>query len=175
MLYRVAMPRPVCFRPTEMPSKVSSSCLAASLCVCVCVCGGRGKGWEGEGWESERVRVRGGWERTRQRETEREWEERLWYEREWGGLEGRGWRWKRGNRRISSLSTLVTAVIAVIAVTAVILLRSQLNAKISLSFKRDFENDHSKLRILVDSRLENQRTWRFVLNSTITLTCRRVL
>ena len=37
------------------------------------------------------------------------------------------------------------------------LLRSQINAKISLSFKRDFENDHSKQRILVDSRLENQR------------------
>ena len=50
-----------------------------------------------------------------------------------------------------------------------ILLRSQLNAKISLSFKRDFENDHSKLRILVDSRLENQRIWRFVLTSTIPL------
>ena len=47
------------------------------------------------------------------------------------------------------------------------LLRSQLNAKISLSFKRDFENDHSKLRILVDSRLENQRIWRFVSISTI--------
>ena len=46
-------------------------------------------------------------------------------------------------------------------------LRSQLNAKISLSFKRDFENDHSKLRILVDSRLENQKIWRFVLTSTI--------
>ena len=37
------------------------------------------------------------------------------------------------------------------------LLWSQLNAKISLSFKRDFGNDHSKLRILVDSRLKNQR------------------
>ena len=49
----------------------------------------------------------------------------------------------------------------------ILLLRSQLNAKISLSFKRDFENDQSKLRILVDSRLENQRIWRFVLNSTI--------
>ena len=48
-----------------------------------------------------------------------------------------------------------------------ILLWSQLNAKISLSFKRDFENDHTKLRILVDSRLENQRIWLFVLNSTI--------
>ena len=33
-------------------------------------------------------------------------------------------------------------------------------------FKRDFEIDHSKLRILVDSRLENQRIWRFVLIST---------
>ena len=48
-----------------------------------------------------------------------------------------------------------------------VLLRSRLNAKISLSFKRDFENDRSKLRILADSRLENQRIWRFVLNSTI--------
>ena len=48
-----------------------------------------------------------------------------------------------------------------------ILLRSQLNAIIYLSFKRYFENDHSKLRILVDSRLENQRIWRFVLYSTI--------
>ena len=50
-----------------------------------------------------------------------------------------------------------------------ILLRPRLNAKISLSFKRDFENDHSKLRILVDSRLENQRIWRFVLKSTISI------
>ena len=40
-------------------------------------------------------------------------------------------------------------------------------AKISFSFKRDFEYDYSKLRILVDSRLENQRIWRFVLISTI--------
>ena len=48
-----------------------------------------------------------------------------------------------------------------------ILLRSQLNAKIYLSFKRDFENDNSQLRILVDSRLENQRIWHFVLISTI--------
>ena len=48
-----------------------------------------------------------------------------------------------------------------------ILLRSQLNAKISLSFEREFENDHSKLRIFVDSRLENQRIWFFVLTSTI--------
>ena len=48
-----------------------------------------------------------------------------------------------------------------------VLLRSRLNEKISLSFKRDFEKDHSKLRILVDSRLENQRIWRFVMNSTI--------
>ena len=48
-----------------------------------------------------------------------------------------------------------------------LLLRSQLNARISLSFKRNFENDQSKLRILVDSCLENQRTWLFVLNSTI--------
>ena len=51
----------------------------------------------------------------------------------------------------------------------ILLLRSQLDAIISLSFKRDFENDHSKLRTLVDSRLENQRIWRFVLTSTITL------
>ena len=50
-----------------------------------------------------------------------------------------------------------------------LLLRSQVNAKISLSFKRDFENDHSKLRKLVDSRLENQRIWRFDLTSTIPL------
>ena len=48
-----------------------------------------------------------------------------------------------------------------------LLLRSQLNDKISLSFKRDFENDQSKLRILVDSRLKNQKIWRFVLISTI--------
>ena len=48
-----------------------------------------------------------------------------------------------------------------------ILLRSQLNAKISLYFEREFENDHSKLRIFVDSRLENQRMWRFVLTSTL--------
>ena len=48
-----------------------------------------------------------------------------------------------------------------------VLLRSQLNAKITLSFKRDFENDHSKLRILFNSRLENHRIWRFVLISTI--------
>ena len=54
-----------------------------------------------------------------------------------------------------------------------VLLRSQLNAKISLSFKRDFENDHSKLRILVDSCLENQRIWRFVLISTISMTLLR--
>ena len=47
------------------------------------------------------------------------------------------------------------------------LLLSQLNAKISLSFKRDIENDHSKLRILVDFRLENQLIWCFVLTSTI--------
>ena len=39
---------------------------------------------------------------------------------------------------------------------APLLLRSQLNAKISLSFKRNFENDHSKLRILVNSRIENR-------------------
>ena len=52
-----------------------------------------------------------------------------------------------------------------------LLLRSQLNAKISLCFKRDFENDHSKLRILVDSRLENHRLWRFVLTSTTNTTC----
>ena len=39
--------------------------------------------------------------------------------------------------------------------------------KISLSFKGDFENDRSKLRILVDSRLENQRMRSFVLTSTI--------
>ena len=42
-----------------------------------------------------------------------------------------------------------------------VLLRSQLNAKISLSFQRDSENDQSKLRILVDSRLENQRIQRY--------------
>ena len=36
--------------------------------------------------------------------------------------------------------------------------------------KENFENDHSKLRILVDSRLENQRIWRFVLTSTINVT-----
>ena len=55
--------------------------------------------------------------------------------------------------------------------TKTLLLRSQLNAKISLCFKRDFENDHSKLRILVDSRLENHRLWRFVLTSTTNTTC----
>ena len=44
---------------------------------------------------------------------------------------------------------------------------SNINAKISLSFKRDFENDQSKLRILDDSRIENQWIWRFVLTSTI--------
>ena len=54
-------------------------------------------------------------------------------------------------------------------------LRSQLNAKISLSFTRYFENDHSRLRILVDSRLENQRIWRFVLNSIIALLCSPLL
>ena len=48
-----------------------------------------------------------------------------------------------------------------------LLLQSQLNDKISLSFKRDFENDHSKPRILVDFRLENQIIWHFVLTSTI--------
>ena len=53
------------------------------------------------------------------------------------------------------------------SLTLLFLLRSQLNAKISLSFKRDLENNHSKLRILVDSRLENHRIWRFVLTSTI--------
>ena len=42
-------------------------------------------------------------------------------------------------------------------------------ARISLSFKRDFENDHSKLRILVDSRLENQRIWRLVVTATVHL------
>ena len=46
--------------------------------------------------------------------------------------------------------------------------------KISLSFKRDFENDHSKLRILVDSRLENRRIWRFVLTLTIILARQRI-
>ena len=38
------------------------------------------------------------------------------------------------------------------SMTNQVLLRSQLNAKISLSFKRDFENDHSKLRILEKSK-----------------------
>ena len=37
ILYRVAMPRPVCLRPTDKPSKVSNSCLAASLRERVCV------------------------------------------------------------------------------------------------------------------------------------------
>ena len=65
------------------------------------------------------------------------------------------------------VQTNTTEIIGIIGV--IVLLRSQLNTKISLSFKRDFENDHSKLRILVDSRLENQRIWRFVLTSTITI------
>ena len=42
-------------------------------------------------------------------------------------------------------------------VSEIVLLWSQLNAKISFSFKRDFENDHSKLRLLVDSRLEKKK------------------
>ena len=39
-----------------------------------------------------------------------------------------------------------------------------------LSFKRDFENDPSKLQMLVDSRLENQRIWLFVLTEASTVT-----
>ena len=75
----------------------------------------------------------------------------------------------RNMKHLPSFAVTLHVFLPSSPVTLLVLLRSQTNAKISLPFKRDFENNHSKLRILVDSRLENQRIWCFVLITTISL------